>query len=164
MEQGWEGCSCSDSIRHWLKENGKEINRENLTQGGRSLRSKGGPGILAELLLERISPEQPTIIDSIRTPDEVHALREREGFLLIEVHAPIDLRWERMQQRGREGDPENYQDFLSQEEAEAVAKNSSGQALVATAELADLLIINDGTRQELDESLKILLTTIESRL
>ncbi len=164
VEQGWEGCSCSDSIRHWLKENGKEINRENLTQGGRSLRSKGGPGILAELLLERISPEQPTIIDSIRTPDEVHALREREGFLLIEVHAPIDLRWERMQQRGREGDPENYQDFLSQEEAEAVAKNSSGQALVATAELADLLIINDGTRQELDESLKILLTTIESRL
>jgi len=68
-----------------------------------------------------------------------------------------------MQKRARGGDPENYQDFLAQEKTEAVAENPSGQALVATAELADILIINDGTREELGKSLKILLSTIESR-
>ena len=48
--RGWIGCSCSDAIRTWLRDNGQEINRENLTQGGRTLRSEGGPGILAERL------------------------------------------------------------------------------------------------------------------
>ena len=164
VSQGWNGCSCSDAIRHWLRENNQEINRENLTQGGRTLRSQGGPGILAELLLERISPKQPTIIDSFRTPSEVNALRQRDYVLLIEVSVPVDLRWERMQQRAREGDPRDYATFLNQEEAEAIAENPSGQALVATAELSDILIINDGTLQELHESLQILLTTVDSKL
>ncbi|MEC7042183.1 MAG: hypothetical protein VXW89_02620, partial [Candidatus Thermoplasmatota archaeon] len=67
VDQGWDGCSCSDAIRHWLRENGQEITRENLTQGGRTLRSQGGAGILAEMLLDRMDSEQNTIIDSIRT-------------------------------------------------------------------------------------------------
>ena len=94
VSQGWNGCSCSDAIRHWLRENNQEINRENLTQGGRTLRSQGGPGILAELLLERISPKQPTIIDSIRTPDEVHALRQ--SCLLYTSPSPRDVEESRM--------------------------------------------------------------------
>ena len=85
-------------------ENGQEITRENLTQGGRTLRSQGGAGILAEMLLDRMDPEQNTIIDSIRTPDEVFALRSRDDFLLIEVNVPLDLRWKRMQERARDGD------------------------------------------------------------
>ena len=96
MERGWVGCSCSDAIRSWLRDTGQEINRENLTQGGRTLRSEGGPGILAERLLNQIDPNLPTVIDSIRTPDEVKALRARDDFQLIEVVASKDLRWERM--------------------------------------------------------------------
>ena len=80
---GWEGCSCSDANSHWLRENGQEITRENLTQGGRTLRSEGGPGVLAEMLLNRMNPKQNTIIDSIRTPDEVHVLITLHGLPLI---------------------------------------------------------------------------------
>ena len=68
-----------------------------------------------------------------------------------------------MQQRAREGDPQDYTTFLNREEAEAIAENPSGQALVATAELSDILIINDGTLEELYESLQILLTTVDSK-
>jgi dephospho-CoA kinase len=156
VNQGWEGCSCSDAIRHWLRENGQEITRENLTQGGRTLRSKGGGGVLAEMLLERMDSKKNTIIDSIRTPDEVHALRSRDDFLLLEVNVPLDLRWQRMQERARDGDPINYEFFLKQEDSEAIAENSSGQALIATAELSDIVINNDGTLSELYDSLEIL--------
>ncbi|MFL2976111.1 MAG: hypothetical protein ACJZ49_00995 [Candidatus Thalassarchaeaceae archaeon] len=156
VNQGWDGCSCSDAIRHWLRENDQEITRENLTQGGRTLRSQGGAGVLAEMLLDRMDPKQNTIIDSIRTPDEVHALRIRDDFLLIDVNVPLDLRWQRMQERARDGDPIDYEFFLKQEDAEAIAENSSGQALIATAELSDIVINNDGTLSELYESLEIL--------
>ena len=161
VEHGWDSCSCSDAIRHWLRENGQEINRENLTQGGRTLRSQGGAGILAEMLLERMDSNKNTIVDSIRTPHEVHALRKRDDFLLINVNVPLDLRWSRMQLRAREGDPMEYKLFLKQEDSEAVAKNPSGQALVATAELSDILINNEGSLTELYENLETLLSSIQ---
>ncbi len=164
VNQGWDGCSCSDAIRHWLRENGQEITRENLTQGGRTLRSQGGAGILAEMLLDRMDSEQNTIIDSIRTPDEVYALRSRDDFLLIEVNVPLDLRWKRMQERARDGDPVDYEFFLKQEDAEAIAEDSSGQALIATANLSDIVISNDGTLSELYESLEILTSTFNQNV
>ena len=164
VNQGWDGCSCSDAIRHWLRENGQEITRENLTQGGRTLRSQGGAGILAEMLLDRMDSEQNTIIDSIRTPDEVYALRSRDDFLLIEVNVPLDLRWKRMQKRGRDGDPVAYEFFLKQEDAEAIAEDSSGQALIATANLSDIVISNHGTLSELYESLEILTSTFNQNV
>ena len=61
--------SCSDSIRSWLSENGIQPTRENLINGGRELRKRHGPGILAEMLLEAFEGEN-AVIDSIRTPDE----------------------------------------------------------------------------------------------
>ena len=164
VNQGWDGCSCSDAIRHWLRENGQEITRENLTQGGRTLRSQGGAGILAEMLLDRMDPEQNTIIDSIRTPDEVFALRSRDDFLLIEVNVPLDLRWKRMQERARDGDPVDYEFFLKQEDAEAIAEDSSGQALIATANLSDVVISNHGTLSELYESLEIFISTFNQNV
>ena len=160
MERGWVGCSCSDAIRSWLRDTGQEINRENLTQGGRTLRSEGGPGILAERLLNQIDPNIPTVIDSIRTPDEVKALRARDDFQLIEVVASKDLRWERMQTRGRVGDPTDYEGFLAQEEAEAVAENSAGQALDATAALADVLIVNGTGMDDLNKAIDVLIESL----
>ena len=159
MERGWVGCSCSDAIRSWLRDTGQEINRENLTQGGRTLRSEGGPGILAEMLIERLDGKN-AVIDSIRTPGEVEALREREDFILIEVRAGMDARWERAQSRARTGDISDKETFFANEEKEAVAKDESGQALNATAALADLILVNDGTLEELYSDLEELWTML----
>ena len=56
--------SCSDSIRSWLSENDIQPTRENLISGGRELRKRHGPGILAEMLLEAFEGEN-AVIDSI---------------------------------------------------------------------------------------------------
>ena len=151
--KGLRSVSCSDSIRAWLAEKGIESTREALIEGGRELRRQGGGGVLAEMLLEILSGED-AVVDSIRTPAEVEALRERGDFFLIEVRADQGARWERMNQRGRAGDPVDKEVFLRQEEAEASSKDEAGQALDATAEMADITIDNDGTLEELERKLE----------
>ena len=151
--KGLRSVSCSDSIRAWRTEQGIESTREALIEGGRELRRQGGGGVLAEMLLDILSGED-AVVDSIRTPAEVEALRERGDFFLIEVRADQEARWERMTQRGRAGDPLDKEVFLRQEEAEASSKDEAGQALDATAELADISIDNDGTLEELEMKLE----------
>ena len=112
------------------------------------MRRKGGPGILAEMLLDRLDGKD-AVIDSIRTPGEVEALREREDFILIEVQAGMEARWQRAQSRGRTGDISDKETFFANEEIEAVAKDESGQALNATAAMADLILVNDGSVEDL---------------
>ena len=159
-KKGLKTASCSDSIRAWLAEKNIEPTRDALIEGGRELRRQGGAGILAEMLLEMLDGDN-AVIDSIRTPGEVEALREREDFILVEVRASSDTRWERSQSRARAGDPLDRETFIKQEKAEAVAKDDAGQALNATAELADLVILNDGTEDELSKDLEELFIKLE---
>jgi len=147
-EKGLRSVSCSDSIRAWLADRGVEATRDALIEGGRQLRREGGAGVLAEMLLEILDGED-AVVDSIRTPAEVEALRSRGDFVLIEVRAEEGSRWDRMVDRGRPGDPTQKEDFLSQEASEAKAKDEAGQALDATASLADILVMNNGTLEDL---------------
>ncbi len=154
--RGVQTMSCSDSIRRWLSEEGVEESRESLIEGGRELRRRGGAGILAEMLLDELSGDD-AVIDSIRTPGEVEALRVRDDFVLIEILAGIDSRWQRSQERARPGDPSDRVTFISQEKSEEVALDAAGQALVATAEMADLVLYNNGSIEELYSDLEELI-------
>ena len=53
--------------------------------------------------------------------------------------------------------------FLKQEEAEASSKDEAGQALDATAELADISIDNDGTLEELEMKLEEVWSDLSQR-
>ena len=147
-EKGLRSVSCSDSIREWLKNQNKEINRDSLIEGGRTLRKEGGGGILAEMLLEIIDGAD-AVVDSIRTPMEVEILRSRGDLILIEIKASEDRRWSRLQDRARPGDPLNKLLFIKQENKEIKSKDEAGQALDATALMADIQITNDGTIDDL---------------
>ena len=147
-EKGMKSYSCSDSIRAWLREQDKEITRDSLIEGGRELRRKGGGGILAEMLIDILDGED-AVIDSIRTPAEVTVLKSRGDFFLIEVKASEEIRWSRLQDRARPGDPTEKNIFLEQENKEVKAKDSAGQDLDATAEMSDFQIFNDGSVENL---------------
>jgi dephospho-CoA kinase len=160
-ERGYGTSSCSDSIRHWLRTNDREVTRDNLIEGGRTLRAAGGPGVLAEMLLALIGDEENHAIDSIRTPAEVEALRTRDDFLLIEIRASEAIRWDRLSSRGRAGDSKNFEEFKAADQAELEAHDESGQALLATAELAEVVIHNDGTLEELHDQLGALAASFD---
>ena len=162
VDNGFGSTSCSDSIRAHLTSQGKEINRDNLIAGGRELRAAHGPAILAEMLRDANADAENLVIDSIRTPAEVEALRQRPDFRLIEVRASREVRWKRLQSRGRDGAPTDWDTFVAQEEAELVATDDSGQALVATAALADVVIINEDDSESLQDALELLLKPSES--
>lgn len=147
-KKGMNSYSCSDSIRAWLRDQNKEITRDALIEGGRELRRQGGGGILAEMLIE-ILDGKDAVIDSIRTPAEVSVLRSRGDFFLIEVKASEEIRWSRLQDRARPGDPTEKNIFLEQENKEIKAKDSAGQDLDATAEMSDFQIFNDGSVENL---------------
>ncbi len=152
QRRGFLTGSCSDSIRAWLSENDIQPTRENLINGGRELRKRHGPGILAEMLLEAFEGEN-AVIDSIRTPDEVYALRRRNDFVLLEVTADPETRWLRAEARARSGDPMTKEAFLEVERLELVSKDASGQSLIATSALADHTVENNGDLASLERHL-----------
>src|SRR5262245_25637761 len=83
--KGFQYFSLSDVIREEIRSKGGELTREALIQTGNELRTKFGPGILAERILQRVQEGANYVIDSIRNPSEVMVLRRARRFHLIRV-------------------------------------------------------------------------------
>lgn len=139
--------SLSDELRKELVSQHIEPTRENLIAHGTLLRQRMGNNILARRVLENMSPDKNYVITSIRHPDEIRELTKSPDFFFITVDAPAPLRFERMKQRNRPGDPSTYEKFLELERKESQL-SGSGQQLTACCALAQHQFINDS--QSLD--------------
>ena len=155
--KSFEYHSLSDVIRDEIRSRGGEPTRENLIQTGNDLRRQFGPAILAHRVLGGIDKDGNVVIDSIRNPAEVEVLRAGGHFRLVKVEASPDVRFQRIQKRGRENDPESYDDFLALEEQEA-SGDAHSQNLLGVEQLADHSLANNGTLEELQrEAAQLLL-------
>lgn len=151
ISKGFNHYSLSDELRSILKDRGIEITRENLQQIGNELREKYGSEYLAERVIEKA--KKPAVITSIRSVGEASFLKSR-GMKLIFVDAPIKLRYERIIRRKREGEEVlTFDQFKAQEDVEKGASSSS-QQLHLVAKLADFMIINNGTLEQLKDRLE----------
>ena len=140
--------SLSDVIRDEVTKRGVPMTRENLIATGNELRQTFGPAVLAERILARLDNDKHYVIDSIRNPSEVEALRRSSNFKLLAVSAPIEVRFERLKGRAREGDPLTFEKFAELENRE-LAGDSNSQNLVAVEKLADAVLTNDGAIEKL---------------
>ncbi len=152
--------SLSDVIRRELARDALEPTRENMIQRGRELRERHGPGVLAERAIAGLPSDRHHVIDSIRHPAEVEVLRAAGGFTLLWVEADAHTRFDRSVGRGRAGDGETFERFEELESRELASAASSGQQLLAVAELLDEKVVNDGTLAELEEQLGALLRAV----
>lgn len=153
-DKGFVSISLSDILREEAKSRNLELNRENLTRLGQELRSQLNPGFLAEKALFHINNSQNFVIDSIRHPDEVKILKQHlKPFLLIGVDAPVAVRFERSQLRGRQENAHSIDEFITREQAE-MKNNPNAQQLHRCMEMCDVLILNDGTIEELEEKIE----------
>ncbi|MCL1972697.1 MAG: AAA family ATPase [Endomicrobia bacterium] len=141
-KHGFSHYSLSDVIRECMKDEGVEPTRENLIVFGTNLRVQNGNGILAKKVMSKIQDGKNYCITSIRHPDEINELRKRKDFILINVDAPQSIRFERMQKRKRAGDPETLEKFIEFEKRESQSEGP-GQQLAKSAEMADIVFIND---------------------
>ncbi len=126
---GYQFHSLSDVLRQEMKNQKIDVTRQNLVKFANELRAARGPGYLADCVLVRLDPEKHYIIDSIRNPFEVEALRRRKSFVLLAIDAEPQLRFNRMQLRHRESDPTTYEDFVKLEAAEAGSHDPTTQQL-----------------------------------
>jgi len=152
--RGFAYYSLSDEIREEIHLRGREITRAVLIEVGNDIRAKYGPGILAERILQKLDRGQNCVVDSIRNPSEVEALRKRKDFILVAVQADPAVRFERSRQRGREGAPQTLARFLDEEKRELNSNDPASQQLMATHLLADVLVENNGSLEDLHAKIK----------
>jgi dephospho-CoA kinase len=148
-ELGFRYLSLSDEIRLELRDRDEPPTRENLTRVGNELRARFGAAVLARRVMARLEPHHRYVIDSIRNPSEVAALRELPGFKLIHFDAPREVRYRRAVERRDERAPISLEEFAEQEDREMESPDQTTQQLRATFRLADETVFNAGSLDEL---------------
>ncbi len=146
--------SLSDAIREDLRRDGLEATRENMIERGRALRDRFGPGILAERVQATLPPDRNHVIDSIRHPAEVEVFQRAREWVLLWVEASAETRYERLLARGRVGEDISFDEFQALQERELESPDPSRQQLLAVRELADEVISNEGTPEDLAADLQ----------
>jgi dCMP deaminase len=147
--------SLSDVIRDELRARGLEETRERMIATGRELRAGEGPGALAERLARRLVADRNYVIDSVRHPAEVQALRARTGrFRLLWVEAAEATRLARIRERARPGDPTSLEELRRLEGQELGSADPAAQQLLAVRDLADQRVHNDASLAELHAALQ----------
>ena len=151
QENGFEYFSLSDVIREELKKEGRPLTRNNLIQKGNLMRENLGPDVLACRIMSHVRSD--AVIDSIRNLKEVDYLRRRPGFILLALDAPAEIRFERVQKRGRAESAATLGEFIRKEQEE-MTENETGQQLALCISAADYRIINDGSMKNLHKKLE----------
>jgi len=142
IRHGYAFYSLSDLVREELKNRSQESTRDNLIQAGNHLRKKFGADILARRTMEKVKGK--AVIDSIRNPKEVAFLQSQEGFILLAVDAPPEIRYARVMLRGRDESALSLQEFVAKEQEE-MTNLETDQQLQRCIQMADFLVTNDST-------------------
>jgi dephospho-CoA kinase len=154
MDKGFHYYSLSDELREMLRSEGKEITRDALHELGNRLRTEHGAGYLAELIRQKI--KYPAVVDSIRNQAEVEELRKEKHFVLLSVESPIEVRYQRVLARMREGEGIlSLEEFRQKEEME-LAGSEAEQQTAKVIEMADCIVKNDSTLEALYTQLETL--------
>ena len=149
--------SLSDELRLILSKEGVEATRANLIRRGNELRKEHGNSHLAGLVVRGMAKDKNYVVDSLRNPDEIKELRKLAGFHLWNITSPEDMRFARILERKREGDPKTLEEFKSFEAKESKSDSASGQQLDECAKMAEHTIENSGTMEGLFEKVDTLL-------
>lgn len=145
-KHGFSLHSLSDVVREEASRRGLDHSRDSLISIGRALREEGGEGALARRILPILGSK--SVVDSIRNPGEIEVLRTLPSFHLLGISAPVELRFARSQSRGRAGDGQTLEEFRRKEEQES-ARSGPGQQLGVCFSMADAIVRNDGTLEDL---------------
>lgn len=156
---GFERLSLVEALRAEARDRGMEITRKGLQDLGDEMRRSEGVDVLARRVMKHVIPGRNYVIESIRNPGEVAALRELGEFLLLCVRASDHVRFERMIARGREQDPKTFEDFLAVEARDrGIGQAPHAQQNEACWNLADITITNDHRLEDLSQTLREILS------
>jgi len=153
--KGFKHFSVRQFLIEEIKKKGLPVNRDSMTEVANNLRANHSPSFIIEQLYKKAIDEGGNaIIESIRTPGEVEFLKKQGKFYLIAVDANPQIRYNRITLRASETDHITYDTFLANEKREFTASDPNKQNLSRCIQLADIVLQNDGTIDELNNSLE----------
>lgn len=161
-DRGFERHSLSDAIRAELRARGRPVTRESLIELGNALRRAEGPATLAERMKRLVETDRVVLV-SVRSAPEVASLRRMDGFVLVAVEASPEIRFQREHERNPhrgEGTAPDLDAFLALEAREDT-DDPAAQQLGRTIALADHVIRNDGTLDDLERKVELLLEALD---
>ena len=149
MSKGFAHFSCGDILREEMHKAGIPVDRAHMGPFAAKAKKERGMGYLAELAADKVTGN--TVVSGLRAALEAEILRKRFGtdFKLIVVDAPIAMRYERAQKRGRPGDHISFEEFKRIEEKER-SDPSGAQEVDKVIAMADTTIDNSGTIEDLN--------------
>ena len=140
--------STGDMVRAVAEAEYGNTERPTLVKTANELRDKRGPGVLAELALERYELYRGgytgIVISGVRSLGEANAVQAKGGIILF-TDAPIETRYERIKNRQRAHEEQlSLEDFKKSEELEnhTVHDDPAVQDIAGVRELADIIVLN----------------------
>lgn len=156
--KGFKHFSVREYLVKEIQKRGMEVNRNSMVIVANDLRKTFSPSYLIEQLYkEAISSGYDCVIESIRTPGEVNSLRKVEHFILLAIDADRETRYKRIVCRGSETDNIDFNTFVENENREMNSDDENKQNIRKCIEMADLIIYNDGTLEELHSKIDSLI-------
>lgn len=155
------------SVRSYLQQQMKQLgmpdNRDSMTTLANQLRASHSPSYITDQLYAQAAAEGGNaVIESIRTPGEIHSLRAKShnNFYLIAVDAPQALRYQRIYQRGSSTDHISFDTFKANEAREMQNEAPHQQNLKKCIEMADIVLSNDGHIDQLHQQIHHYMNTL----
>ncbi|MDP2631866.1 MAG: AAA family ATPase [Candidatus Uhrbacteria bacterium] len=147
----------SDYIRDAVRSQGQELTRDTLREAGNALRAKAGSGAWAEMMINNLPKVDSGVllVDSIRNPGEIDALRKTFGksVIIVATDADVEERIARVLKRGREEDSVEIQEIVRQMKIEMERNPETGFDLQQCKEMAD--IISTGKESKIERIAEI---------
>jgi dephospho-CoA kinase len=142
-----------------IRKRGLAENRDSMFILANSLRAQFGSSYLTDqLYLRAVGTGKNCVIESIRTPGEIVSLRSKGNFILLAVDADPELRYQRIMSRHSETDQITFETFLGNEKREMDADDPNMQNLRRCITDADILLENNGSKEELTGKVEKLLS------
>lgn len=152
-----------DTVREWFSKEMPGESASKMTEYAHEQKKKYDSGketIWAKRLIQKLEKaelknEKIIIIDGIRDPKDIETFKKKLNFRVVAVIASAKKRFERNSKRGRSDDSSDYQLFKKRDENEL--SWGSGEVI----KNADYKIENEGTLEELDKKINLLLDKLE---
>lgn len=161
--RGFRHHSVRGYITQIIRQRGLPENRDSMVVVANELRARHDPSYLVTQLYERARAEGvDCVIESIRTPGEVAALRRLGTFLLLAVDAPLRTRYERIVRRSSSTDRISLEKFREDDEREMTSQDPNHQNIARCMEMADHTLTNDGTVEALEAAVGRIIDAIPS--
>lgn len=153
VELGYPVYICGDVIREEVERRGFPPTSENVGRVMFKVREEEGYGVVAKRLIPKISSSSSrvVVVEGVRNIEEVNELKKLYDVKIVAIQASPTVRFRRLVARGRSDDPRSWDDFQAREKREV--KVGIGRVI----DQADLVLVNEGTVEELKTKFKDLL-------